>query len=144
MRSHCRLPASFDAVVCQFSVMFFPEKEKSYREAHRVLAPGGRYVFSVWDGDYNRHGRIADEVAARFLPTDPPQFYRVTTSYNKIDPIKDSLSDAGFIDLRIAVLTREKHVADISAFARAMVYGNPLIDMIRTRGGVDRIRSSTP
>jgi SAM-dependent methyltransferase len=129
--------ASFDAVVCQFGVMFFPDKEKSYREAYRVLTPGGRYVFSVWDGDYNRHGRIADQVAAQFFPTDPPQFYRVTTSYNKIDPIKASLSDAGFIDLRIAVLTREKQVADIGAFARAMVYGNPLIDMIRTRGGVD-------
>jgi len=102
--------ASFDAVVCQFSVMFFPEKEKSYREAYRVLAPGGRYVFSVWDGDYQPVGRIADEVAAQFFPTDPPQFYRVTTSYNKIDPIKDSLSAAGFIDLRIAVLTREKQV----------------------------------
>jgi len=131
--------ASFDAVVCQFSVMFFPDKEKSYRETYRVLMPGGRYVFSVWDGSYNRmrHGWIADEVAAQFFPTDPPQFYRVTGSYNKIDPIKDSLSDAGFIDLRIAVLTREKQVADIGAFARAMVYGNPLIDMIRTRGGVD-------
>jgi hypothetical protein len=57
--------------------MFFPEKEKSYREAYRVLAPGGRYVFSVWDGDYQPVGRIADEVAARFFPTDPPQFYRV-------------------------------------------------------------------
>jgi SAM-dependent methyltransferase len=117
--------------------MFFPDKEKSYREAYRVLAPGGRYVFSVWDGDYNRHDRIADEVAAQFFPTDPPQFYRVTGSYNKIDPIKDSLTDAGFIDLRIAVLTREKRVTDIGAFARAMVYGNPRIDMIRTRGGVD-------
>jgi SAM-dependent methyltransferase len=110
--------ASFDAVVCQFGVMFFPEKEKSYHEAYRVLAPGGRYVFGVWDGDYQPVGRIADEVAAQFFPTDPPQFYRVTTSYNKIDPIKDSLSDAGFIDLRIAVLTREKQVADIGAFAR--------------------------
>ena len=129
--------ASFDAVVCQFSAQFFPDKEKSYREAYRVLAPGGRYVFSVWDGGYNRHARIADEVAAQFFPTDPPQFYRVGTGYNKIDPIKDSLSDAGFIDLRIAVLTREKQVADIGAFARALVYGNPLIDMIRTRGGID-------
>ena len=80
---------------------------------------------------------IADEVAAQFFPTDPPQFYRVAGSYNKIDPIKDSLSVAGFIDLRIAVLAREKQVADIGAFARAMVYGNPLIDMIRARGGVD-------
>ena len=115
--------ASFDAVVCQFSAQFFPDKEKSYREAYRVLAPGGRYVFSVWDGGYNRHARIADEVAAQFFPTDPPQFYRVGTGYNKIDPIKDSLSDAGFIDLRIAVLTREKQVVDIGAFARALVYG---------------------
>jgi SAM-dependent methyltransferase len=133
---------SFDAVVCQFGVMFCPDKEKSYREAYRVLAPGGRYVFSVWDGSYNRYGRmrhgtIADEVAAQFFPTDPPQLYRVSSSYNRSDPSKDSLSDAGFIDLRIAVLTREKQVADIGAFARAMVYGNPLIDMIRTRAAVD-------
>ena len=129
--------ANFDAVVCQFSAQFFPDKKKSYREVYRVLAPGGRYVFSVWDGGYNRHGLIADEVAARFFPTDPPQFYRVGLGYNKIDPIKDSLSDAGFIDLRIAVVTKEKQVSDIGAFARALVYGNPVIDMIRTRGGVD-------
>jgi len=43
----------------------------------------------------------------------------------------------GFIDLRIALLTKEKQVADIGAFARALVYGNPLINMIQTRGGVD-------
>jgi ubiquinone/menaquinone biosynthesis C-methylase UbiE len=40
---------SFDAVVCQFGVMFFPDKAKSYSEVYRVLAPGGRYLFSVWD-----------------------------------------------------------------------------------------------
>ena len=128
---------SFDAVVCQFGVMFFPDKEKSYREAYRVLAPSGRYVFSVWDGARNRHARIADEVAASFFPVDPPQFYRVTITYNKIDPIKDSLAEAGFTDLKISVVAREKPVPDMGSFARAMVYGNPLIDMIGTRGGVD-------
>ena len=40
--------ASFDAIVCQFGVMFFPDKAKSFAEAYRVLARGGRYVLSVW------------------------------------------------------------------------------------------------
>ena len=128
---------SFDAVVCQFGVMFFSDKDRSYREAYRVLAPGGRYVFSVWDGARNSQAAIADEVVAGFFPIDPPQFYRVPLSYNKIDPIKDALSAAGFADLRISVLTREQPVPDMKSFARATVYGNPLIDMIRTRGEVD-------
>src|SRR5215469_13840898 len=51
---------SFDAVVCQFGVMFFPDKDRAYREAYRVLEPGGHFVFSTWDGGCNRHGRIAD------------------------------------------------------------------------------------
>ena len=38
----------FDAVLCQFGVMFFPDKDKAYREVYRVLATGGHYVFTVW------------------------------------------------------------------------------------------------
>ncbi len=50
--------ASFDAVICQFGAMFFPDKDKSYQEAHRVLVPGGRYYFSVWDAhQYNPFGK---------------------------------------------------------------------------------------
>jgi ubiquinone/menaquinone biosynthesis C-methylase UbiE len=41
--------SEFGAVVCQFGVIFVPDKEKAYREAHRVLAGGGRFLFSVWD-----------------------------------------------------------------------------------------------
>ena len=40
--------ASFDMVVCQFGIMFFPDRVRGFREARRVLAPGGRYLFSVW------------------------------------------------------------------------------------------------
>ena len=49
---------SFDVVVCQFGVMFYPDKDRSYREVHRVLAPGGSYLFNVWDSHrYNAFGR---------------------------------------------------------------------------------------
>ena len=65
--------AAFDAVVCEFGVMFFPDKAKSYQEVYRVLAPGGRYLFNVWDSHrYNPFGRISHEVAGSFFPADPP------------------------------------------------------------------------
>jgi ubiquinone/menaquinone biosynthesis C-methylase UbiE len=129
---------SFDAVVCQFGVMFYPDKDKSYREVFRVLAPGGRYLFSVWDSHrYNRFGRIAHDVVGRFFPADPPQFYKVPFSCHQIDPIKEAVIEAGFTDIDVAVIRLEKEIPDMEAFARGMVYGNPLIDQIRTRGGVD-------
>jgi SAM-dependent methyltransferase len=128
----------FDAVVCQFGVMFFPDKDRSYREIHRVLAPGGRYLFSVWDAHrYNHFGSIVHEAVGSFFPTDPPQFYKVPFSYHQIDPIKESLIDAGFMDINIAVLRLEKEIPDTALFAQGIVYGNPLIDQIRSRGGVD-------
>jgi ubiquinone/menaquinone biosynthesis C-methylase UbiE len=129
---------SFDLVVCQFGMMFFPEKDRSYREVHRVLTPGGRYLFNVWDAQqYNQFGRIAHEVTGGFFPRDPPQFYAVPFSYHQIDPIKESLIDAGFTDIDISVLRLEKEIPDAALFARGIVYGNPLIDQIRARGGVD-------
>jgi ubiquinone/menaquinone biosynthesis C-methylase UbiE len=80
--------ASFDVVVCQFGVRFYPDKEKSYREVHRVLAPGGHYLFNVWDAHrYNPLGRIAHETAGRFFPDDPPQFQSIPFSY-AFDSIK--------------------------------------------------------
>jgi SAM-dependent methyltransferase len=130
--------ASFDAVVCQFGVMFFPDKPKSYSEVYRVLAPGGRYVFSVWDSHrYNPFGRIAHEVAGSFFPADPPQFYNVPFSCHQIDPIKHSVIAAGFSDISAAVVRLEKEISDAAIFALGLVYGNPLIDQVRARGGVE-------
>lgn len=133
---------SFDAIASQFGLMFFPDRNKAHREAHRVLAPRGRYHFSVWDSHrHNPFGRIAHEIVASFFPADPPQFYRVPFICHEIDPIKEALIDSGFTDIAISVVRMQTQIPDMTAFSRGIVYGNPLIDQIQERGGVapDRI-----
>lgn len=127
--------AGFDAMVCQFGIMFYPDKARGYAEAFRVLRPGGRYFFSVWDSHAkNPFGRIGNELAARFCPVDPPRFYQVPFSCHAIDPVRDALAEAGFGDVTVNVMPRRKRVADLGALARGMIYGNPMIDEVKSRG----------
>jgi ubiquinone/menaquinone biosynthesis C-methylase UbiE len=129
---------SFDTVMCQFGVMFFPDKDQGYNEAHRVLTQGGRLLFSVWDAHrHNAFGRIAHETIGSFFTDNPPSFYAVPFGYNLIDPIKESLLAAGFEKIVFSVVQQQRPVADLSAFANGIVFGNPVIDQIRERGGVE-------
>lgn len=129
---------SFDAVACQFGMMFFPDKDRCNREVFRVLEPGGTYLFNTWASHSdNPYGRIAHEVVGNFFPSDPPQFYKVPFSLSDPEPIRASLAAAGFVDIEHAVMKRRGKIPDAHAFARGLVYGNPTIAEVRARGGVD-------
>jgi SAM-dependent methyltransferase len=126
----------FDAVLCQFGVMFFPDKDKAYREVHRVLAAGGHYVFTVWDTlEHNAFGRIAAHAMRNAFNADPPPFMSVPFGYAAIDPIKTSLLANGFHSLRIDLVQTQGAIADFDRFADGLVHGSPLADQIRSRGG---------
>jgi ubiquinone/menaquinone biosynthesis C-methylase UbiE len=125
----------FDAVVCQFGVMFFPDKDKSYREVYRVLQPDGHYIFNVWDSwEFNPSARVANDTIATFFPDDPPTFYQVPFSCHAIDPIKASLLAAGFNQISAHVISLNKVVPQMGIFAKGLVFGNPVIGQIRERG----------
>ena len=127
--------ATFDVVCCQFGAMFFPSRVDGYAEARRVLRPGGRFVFSVWDRI--EENVFADEVTqavASVFPHDPPRFLaRTPHGYHDIDVIREDLRRAGFADIEID--TREKVSAAASARDVAVAYclGTPLRNEIEAR-----------
>jgi ubiquinone/menaquinone biosynthesis C-methylase UbiE len=128
---------AFDAVVCQFGLMFFPDKDAAHREAARVSKPHGRYLTSVWDAPrYNPFSRIGLEVIERFFPDDPPKFLKTPFSCPEIDPTKEALIAAGFTNIVVSVLPRVHEMPDVTAFAMGLVFGSPLIDQIRARGEI--------
>ncbi len=130
--------SEFDLMVCQFGVMFFPDKPASYREAARVLRSGGHYVFNVWGSlSENPFAQMAQDVCAKFFPVNPPGFYKVPFHYGDPNVVRTDLATAGWHDVVHETITLNKTIENPEAFATALVYGNPLIDEIRERGGVD-------
>jgi ubiquinone/menaquinone biosynthesis C-methylase UbiE len=128
--------ASFDAVVCQFGMMFYPDRHKGLREAHRVLAPGGRYLFSVWDSHrYNPLGRVLDAAIGGLFPSNPPRFYQIPFSYAQLDDIRAALQAAGFGAIDISVIPHRHNMIDFESFAHGTVFGSPVIGQIIERGG---------
>ena len=126
---------AFDTLVCQFGVMFFRDKDKSYREAYRVLTCGGRYHFNVWDSfEFNPFARISHETVGRFFNDDLPTFYTVPFGYHRIDAIKGSLIGAGFEDISVHILKIDKTIPQAQRLAQGLILGNPIIEEICARG----------
>ena len=127
---------SFDAVVCQFGVMFFPDKGKAFAETRRVLKPGGVFIFSVWDRmEDNDFGRLAHLAQESVFPADPPRFLaRVVFGHHDREVLTRALVDGGFTATpQIDTVTARSRASSPAIAAFAWCQGTPLRNEIETR-----------
>jgi SAM-dependent methyltransferase len=128
--------ATFDAVACQFGVMFFPDKVKAFSEARRVLSPGGVFIFNVWD--QIKENEFADTVTSALeslFPKDPPRFLaRTPHGYHDRAIIARDLAKGGFTALPDITTVAARSCADSSRIpAMAYCQGTPLRNEIEAR-----------
>jgi ubiquinone/menaquinone biosynthesis C-methylase UbiE len=125
----------FDLVVCQFGVMFFPDRVAAYREARRVLRPGGRFLFSAWDRiEMNPvTATVGGAIAARF-PEHAESFYRrVPFGYHDQALIQADLRQAGFTEIAVETVALTSRLIARDA-AIGLVQGTPLRAEIEQHG----------
>jgi SAM-dependent methyltransferase len=128
---------SFDAVVCQYGVMFFPDKPRAFSEFRRVLKPGGLLLFNVWDrlAD-NEFADVITQSLAELLPQDPPRFLaRTPYGYHDADRIRSDLAQGGFTRLpQFDTVTFRSRAASARIPAMAFCEGTPLRAELESRG----------
>ena len=129
--------ASFDAVVCQFGVMFLPDKAKAFAELRRVLRPGGTLHFNVWDrlAD-NEFTDVVTDALATMFPHDPPRFMaRTPHGYHDVGAIARDVRAGGFGEAaRIETVAKRSRAPTARHAALALCAGSPLRSEIETRG----------
>jgi ubiquinone/menaquinone biosynthesis C-methylase UbiE len=119
---------SFDLVVCQFGVMFFPDKVRANSEARRVLREGGRYMLVIWDRiEHNLATMAAGRAVGDLFPGDSVRFYeRVPFRYHDVGQIEQDLLAAGFTDIEYETIELPSRAASAHEAAIALVQGTPV------------------
>lgn len=137
----CALPfpdESVDLVVCQFGLMFFPDRVQGLAEARRVLRPGGTCLMNVWDGfAANPIGRLAQENIIEHFPDDPPTFYHLPFSMEDRAATEALFARAGFADIALETLRCEGVSPSARDAALGMVTGTPTLGALYERGVTD-------
>ena len=127
---------TFDAVVCQFGVMFFPGKSKAFAEARRVLKPGGVFIFNVWDRiAENEFADVVTTALEPLFPKDPPRFLaRTPHGYHDHRIVERDLANGGFTNApRIDTLAARSRATSFRIPAIAYCQGTPLRNEIEIR-----------
>jgi ubiquinone/menaquinone biosynthesis C-methylase UbiE len=128
----------FDAVFCQFGVMFFPDKPKGVGEMVRVLKPGGILGFNVWDSlEMNPPVAVAHETISRYFDSDPPQFLKTPFGFHDVKHIQHMLTKAGLCNIECHVVSEVITGLEATRVAKGFVEGNPGIIEIKQRARAD-------
>lgn len=127
---------SFDVVVCQFGIMFFPDKIQGFREAHRVLKPGGTVIFNSWASlAENPTFDLAFNTAMELMNGKLPNLMEVPFGYTDEDQIRSDMGVAGIESIEIEAVSTQSNVTSAQGAALGYIQGGPMTGVMKELGG---------
>jgi ubiquinone/menaquinone biosynthesis C-methylase UbiE len=119
---------SFDHIVCQYGVMFFPDKRKAFSEAFRVLQQGGLYLFNTWDDIRNnpRINAIRTTMEDMYANESPEFFRRGPYAFYDREEIQALMEEAGFRNVRIEMVQKVTNYQNEEEIRKGFLEGSTL------------------
>jgi len=122
---------AFDAVICQFGLMFFEDRVKALAEMARVTKPGGRLVVATWDSLERTPGyRAMVDLLHRLFGADIAAGLRAPFVLGDRDELRDLFQIAGIAAPRIETVTGTARFPSIEAWVRTDIKGWTLAEAI--------------
>ena len=118
---------SFDVVLCQQGLQYFPNRSAAMREMARVLAPGGRVSLIVW-GSLDRQMffiALVDGIRT-FLGAEATLAFDLAFSLNTSDELRNLASDAGLRNIKIRFEHRTLRYPNVAELATGFIQATPI------------------
>lgn len=119
---------SYDLVLCQLGLMFFPDRSAALREMRRVLSPGGRVAINV-PGTMPRLFEVMADGLARHINPDLPGFLRGVFSLGHSE-LRRLLQEAGFHHVAVDTATKTLRLPPPSQFLWQYLQVTPVAERV--------------
>jgi ubiquinone/menaquinone biosynthesis C-methylase UbiE len=117
---------SYDVVLCQQGLQFFPDRGRALAEIRRVLKPGGRVAVATWTDIAGSPFAVVADALGRHIGTAAEEMIRSPFGLSDGQELGRLLSEAGFDQVAVSVETIECTFASCRDFARRAIAAGPI------------------
>jgi SAM-dependent methyltransferase len=117
--------ASYDVVLCQQGLQFFPDRLRALREMRRVLVPGGRLALSVWNNIGLYNGAVG-KALCQILGEETAKRFCASRQFPPGEEIVRLAGEAGFLAIALRVARLDIRLPSLDRFALDHLAATPL------------------